>query len=444
MKLRLATAAVLIAALAAIVAIAIVDAAAAPRPDTVALNDLRHRLENRWEHLSVEDLVDEHPVGGHPVGERPAGGHPAGGHLAVAVLNLDGSVRVATAGAPTDELNAASAGAAVLPVLSDGSRVGTLIAVDQRFQDANRDRQRRITWIAIGAVLAIVAVSLVTLAWLRTRLLRPFDGWRAFATRVASGDLDTPLVMDRGNAFGAFTEAFDLMRSELAAGQEREEALQQSKRDLVSHLSHDIRTPVASISALAELLELGEADPKRAERLGTIVAKSAQIDELVAELYRANDDQLVNLHIDLAEHTSDELATLVTAADLVGRVVLDPAPPCVLRYDERRVRQVLDNVLNNATKYAGTQVDAAWTLHTDQLRLTLADRGPGVAAHEVGTLLGRGVRGSNVGDAPGQGLGLHTSAMLMERMGGTLAVRNTDRGFAVDLDIRLAGGPADK
>ena len=60
--------------------------------------------------------------------------------------------------------------------------------------------------------------------------------------------------MDRENVFGAFTESFDLMRHELRRARERERRASQSKKELVAKLSHDIKTPIASIRAVAEVM----------------------------------------------------------------------------------------------------------------------------------------------------------------------------------------------
>ncbi|MDR1217504.1 MAG: hypothetical protein LBJ99_02835, partial [Oscillospiraceae bacterium] len=108
----------------------------------------------------------------------------------------------------------------------------------------------------IALLFLVTAVAAVFLFSLDRRILRPFQLMRGFARRVAAGELDVPLEMDRSNAFGAFTESFDLMREELRRARENESASERSKRELVASLSHDIQTPVASIEAVAELMEV--------------------------------------------------------------------------------------------------------------------------------------------------------------------------------------------
>jgi signal transduction histidine kinase len=62
--------------------------------------------------------------------------------------------------------------------------------------------------------------------------------------------------MDRHNYFGAFTESFDRMREELKLSSEREAAANRSKQELVAEISHDIKTPVATIKATCEVMEI--------------------------------------------------------------------------------------------------------------------------------------------------------------------------------------------
>ena len=73
--------------------------------------------------------------------------------------------------------------------------------------------------------------------------LTPFRKLRRFARDVAAGNLDIPLEMDSYGSFGAFTESFGLMREELKKARENERAADQSKKELVASLSHDINTP---------------------------------------------------------------------------------------------------------------------------------------------------------------------------------------------------------
>ncbi|MEI2774490.1 MAG: HAMP domain-containing sensor histidine kinase [Tetrasphaera sp.] len=394
-----------------------------PPPDVVAAHALQRRLEDTWGSAIGE-------------GELAAYGRAA-------VVDATGRVLAAHDLDATSELAALRAGASALDLRVAGRGVGRLyLAPDTPARVAERGRTA--LWATGLALAAVLAGAALVLAWVERRMLRPFRTLEHFARRVAGGDLAVPLAMDRGNAFGAFSESFDLMRTELAAARERERVAQESKKELLAQLSHDIRSPLASITAATEVLALGEPATDRRRRLEQILAKCAQLDSLVTELFDASADELQALPVTVAEHSSGALEALIRLVDTDGRVARIDLPACLLGYDARRMQQILDNILANAAKYAGTPVvvTATFPAAGGMLRLAIADTGPGVAARELDLLTGRGIRGTNADGKPGRGLGLFIAAYLIERMGGDLACRPTDpqtgRGLTVDLTLPLA------
>ena len=112
-----------------------------------------------------------------------------------------------------------------------------------------------------------------------------------------------------------------------------------------------------------------------------------------------------------------------------------------MRLDPGRLAQVVGNVVTNSYKYAGTRIDATARVLPDEpfLELRLADHGPGAPEAELALLTRRGHRGPNAEGTPGQGLGLHTAADLMERMGGHIEASLPDTGgLAITLYLPLA------
>ena len=108
-------------------------------------------------------------------------------------------------------------------------------------------------------------------------VIKPFKKLKGFAVRIAAGNLDFPLEMDRINLFGAFTESFDVMRDELKRSRIAEARAEAEKRELVAELSHDIKTPVASIKAASELgLLLADSD-KVKDNYQNIIYKADQV-----------------------------------------------------------------------------------------------------------------------------------------------------------------------
>lgn len=396
------------------------------RPDAVVLNDAVEIAAATWPTTTAADLE--------PIGAPAALVAPDG-----AVVT---SVGEGEAGpAPSSGVDAARRGWISAPLIVGDSVVATVYVADDavaRQAAANRT----VAWWSTGALATLTASAALLVVHAHRRIVAPFERLRTFAAKVAAGDLEAPLRMDRSNVFGAWTESFDLMRTELTRARRRQEEAEASKRELVSQIGHDIRTPVASIAATAEVLRASASSPATAARLDVIEAKSRQLESLVADLFGANEDQMDALTVLPGEISSTELAALIHEADYEGRARIESLPDCLVSADSRRLAQVFDNVLTNSYKYAGTPIEVRAAVDGDLLLLDVVDSGPGVDDQELGPIFARGFRGAGAGNAPGRGIGLFTCSWLMEHMGGAISAANVEppgSGLRITIALPLAG-----
>ncbi|MBS6976686.1 sensor histidine kinase family protein [Gordonibacter urolithinfaciens] len=132
-----------------------------------------------------------------------------------------------------------------------------------RAQDALRAAADARGGLPVALVWALAALGAAfawgVVAYLYVGVVRPFMRLEAFAQDVASGNLDSPLAYERSNPFGRFTWAFDNMRVEIKRARAVEAEAVERGKTAVAALSHDIKTPIASIRAYSEALELGLA-----------------------------------------------------------------------------------------------------------------------------------------------------------------------------------------
>jgi len=418
-------------------ALGLISASDPPRADTARLNDAVQRLSAVWPHpeeAGLDGMADELRVvdaSGNPVSlTARAEGSTEGGDADGQVVNQAGGLRTMRWTGEHRPL----AG----PVVVDG-RIVAWAFLDDGHTAAVAEQQRAITWTGAVTLIASFLLLLAVLARVNARVLVPFRRLERFASRVAGGDLSAPLEMDRGNAFGAWTESFDLMRTELAASREREAATQASKEALIAQIGHDLRTPIATISATAELLQLTEASPDARERLGVIQSKSSQVDSLISDLFRAHADEIAALSMTAEDLGTDEVEALMREADHRGLMSIDPLPVVLIRADRLRLTQIIDNVVQNSYKYANTPIRVSGRLEEGSLRLSISDEGPGIEADETELIFARGRRGRNAAGTPGQGLGLFTCAQLMGRMGGRIeAGPPGGSGLTITLHLPLA------
>lgn len=386
--------------------------------DTVALNELIHTAQANW------PAVEE--------GDYESIAYP------FAVLDASGSLLVESEKGLFTSREAAFRQRMPIADISVGNeRVGEVIMYND-VQVGIRDIQQRLAGFTGIFGLAIALIGGFYLLLLYRTVIRPFQQLQSFARSIARGQLDTPLRMKRDNWFGAFTESFDLLREELATAKQGEYEANRSKKELVATLSHDIKTPIASIKAISELLLLRMTEEKTVKQISTIHAKADQINVLITDMFHATLEELSELRVKPVEAYSTVLEGMIVDANIDERMSSDPIPRSMLRVDTVRLQQVLDNVISNSLKYAGTSIHVHSELRPDHLRLQIDDYGSGVPAEELPLLTNKYYRGQQAAGHSGAGLGLYISRYFMEQMGGALECENREDGFSVILRIPLA------
>lgn len=338
------------------------------------------------------------------------------------------------------ELNAARA---ELPEDADAADAALARAQDalRAAADARSSIPVALAW-ALAALGAAAVWGVVT--YLYISVVRPFMRLEAFAQDVAAGNLDSPLAYERSNPFGRFTWAFDNMRVEIKRARAAEaEAVEQGKT-AVAALSHDIKTPIASIRAYSEALELGLArtDEEREGYARTIAHKCDEVTSLTDDLFLhalADLDRIQVRSVDAP--IARTVRQAVADFDAAGRVTLGRLDEAQVSHDPKRLEQAIENLLANAAKYApDAAVEVTGVLDTAAraYRVRVRDHGPGIPPEDLPFAAERFYRGSNVGDAPGAGLGLFIVRYLTEQMGGTLRLENAEPGLAASLEFPLA------
>lgn len=296
--------------------------------------------------------------------------------------------------------------------------------------------------MTISLIISVVLESLLIggyLIYLKKTILKPFCSLKGFAARVASGDLDIPLPMDKHNAFGAFTESFDLMRDTLKTARKQEANANRSKKELIAKLSHDIKTPISSILAVTELMQATNTDDKILGQLSVIQSKADQIDRLVSDLFNATLEELQQLSVTVTEQSSQALYSILAAADFQNKASINNIPPCLLIFDSQRLQQVFDNIFSNAYKYGNKHIEVKSALLQNHFEIVICDYGSAVDENELPLLFEKFFRGRNSEGKSGAGLGLYISRCLLREMGGDIACQNTKNGFCVSISLKLAG-----
>jgi signal transduction histidine kinase len=296
---------------------------------------------------------------------------------------------------------------------------------------------------------------------------------RGFSEEIAKGNLDIPLPIHKNNLFGNLTESFDIMREELKAAKEREVQADKAKKEMVAELSHDIKTPVATVKSVCEVLKVKHgrkleeledaasiADEKDIlEKTDLIFSKVDMIDHLITDIFHTTLEELDHLELKVKEESSlliqDYFRNMRMYKDTFKKDIAEEKyitlendiPECLIFMDRLRMEQVLDNIVGNSAKYAGTEIRVSFeetegAVREDgrkdkYVRIRIRDFGPGIPEDELPLVTEKYYRGQNAKEQSGYGIGLFLVKNYMEKQGGGMECYNDD-GFVVDLYVKKA------
>lgn len=391
---------------------------------TIEINRLLVSLEENWD--SVSSYKDK-PI-------------ESDSSFDYSVIDTNGNVILYTRDDIAKSISSATSDYDVIRNIEVDGKVSGYLIVHNPKAELEKQTNMKIALFVMSLILLTVVISVLYYVYLKRRVLDPFKKLKGFAVKVAGGNLDTPLEMDKGNVFGPFTESFDIMREELKASREREEKAVKSRKELVAQLSHDIKTPVSSIKAMTDVMSLTASEEDKVT-INAINAKADQIDSLISNLFHATLEELEQLEVKPEDINSTDIVQMIKDADYLNKIEKLDIKDAVVFADRLRLNQVLNNIIFNSYKYADTMINVTSRFEnagSKYLFIEIADKGPGVPEEELEMITQKFKRGSNAGNKDGSGLGLYISDYLMNKMEGSLTVRNTGDGFAVEIGIKIS------
>lgn len=274
-------------------------------------------------------------------------------------------------------------------------------------------------------------------------ILRPFEKMKDFAAKISSGDFDVPLRYERSNYFGEFTWAFDSMRNEITKSRASEKEAIENNKTVIVTLSHDIKTPIASLRAYAEGLaaNMDSSYEKRERYLSVIMKKCDEVSRLTNDLFLHSVSDLDKLklipeRLEICAFTENIISEISAERDDI--IFTKPDFTVFVNADKSRFVQLCENIINNARKYAKTDIEVFFTREDEYIVLHFRDYGEGIPDENMPFIFDKFYRGDNSGSEQGSGLGLYIVKYIAERMNGNVVLRNHDRGLEVKVFLPTA------
>lgn len=274
------------------------------------------------------------------------------------------------------------------------------------------------------------------------------------AGRLAAGDLSVRIAAGGRDEIAQVAGAFDNMAEQLEESFGRERALEAGRRELITAVSHDLRTPLATTRAMVEALaDRVVTDPEDVQRyLGLILQETQHLSRLIDDLFELSqiDSGAVRLRlmpIGIAELVSETVAAYQAPALESGveleEDVTDGLFSTRIEADPERLQRVLRNLLDNALRHTprGGRIRVQAGTESDSVQVSVNDSGPGVPPDDLERIFDRFYRGEpsrrrEDGTGAGSGLGLAIARGLVQAHRGRIWAEPSPLG-GVSVQIRL-------
>lgn len=290
--------------------------------------------------------------------------------------------------------------------------------------------------------IIIISFILTIFGYAYFAIVRPFEKMEKFAEEIGKGNFDIKVDYEKNNLFGAFTWSFDHMRREIIKARSCERESIDNNKTIIATLSHDIKTPIASIRAYAEGLEAGldYNVERRNKYINVIIRKCDEVTKLTNDLFlhSLSDLEMLKINteeVEISELIKNSLKELIEEEKKVS--IIGNMPKALLDVDVKRFNQVLENIINNSNKYAkGSKIEVRGEINKDNYVIKIKDFGEGIKDKDLPFIFNKFYRGENALEKQGSGLGLFIVKYIMNQLNGDVEVFNNN-GLEVKLILPL-------
>ncbi len=287
------------------------------------------------------------------------------------------------------------------------------------------------TCIAIFVILVFTATMLTV--WINKSIINPIDELNVAMTKIKDGNLDYMLATDRQGEIGELYRNYEDMRLRLKESAEEKMAHEAKSKELISNISHDLKTPITAIKGYVEGIKDGVADtPEKMDKyIRTIYNKANDMDKLINELtiYSKIDNNRVpyNFHrINVANYFGDCVEEVGMELEAKG-IRLDysnlVSPDTKVIADPEQMKRVINNIISNSVKYMDKkdgEIDIRILDEVDSIRVEIEDNGKGISQKDLPNIFDRFYRtdASRNSAQGGSGIGLSIVKKIVEDHGG--------------------------
>ena len=317
--------------------------------------------------------------------------------------------------------------------------------------------------IGIISIAGILLCSQIFTKLLINRILMPLNDLDAAAKRIDRGELTTAIAYKEENEFKSVCDSFDLMQEHLKEGLEKNSAYEKARTDMVSGISHDLRTPLTSVKGYIKGMMDGVAntEEKRRQYLTIAYKKACDMDSLLSKLFYYSKLETGNMPFfkqtvemgkyleDYVREKSQELSEKHGELSFEKKMEGD----CFCEIDSEQIKRVLDNLIENSIKYGNADplsiiisLDRNKDVLNGMVSITVSDNGQGMEEEKLPYIFEQFYRGDESRNSKhdGNGLGLFVCRYIVKEHKGTIeAYSENGLHVRITLPERKGGGGLD-
>ncbi|MBC8059515.1 MAG: HAMP domain-containing histidine kinase [Clostridiaceae bacterium] len=325
----------------------------------------------------------------------------------------------------------------IFPVVVNGRTVGNSI-----FSISKQQLNRNEIWtyfipIIIGIMVTVV-VFLKMYVFIKEYILSPIEELKYFTDNISKGKYKNKLKYEINSEITGLCSGFELMQEELVYSLERQTKLEKERKELIACISHDLKTPLASIKAYVGAIKDGFAKDQITLQsyVKVIDDKADNILSLINDFFEHSKAELGELRINKSQNYSKKFILKIVEAYTIEfnkkgmELIIDTEVPEVLiDIDSLRMEQVIFNLFQNAMKYTsfGGSVHFGVISEKSFLRVYVKDTGIGISNMDLSYIFDKFFRGEKEQDIEfqeGAGLGLYICKYIVEAHGGEIYVES--------------------
>ncbi|QEK11238.1 HAMP domain-containing histidine kinase [Crassaminicella thermophila] len=337
--------------------------------------------------------------------------------------------------------------------LNDGSKISMFIVSDTNLarRDFNKIRNR-ITLIVIS-VLILTTFTLTFFIY--KSIIRSIKNLEYAANEIKKGNLDYEIKKYLNDEIGDLSLSLEEMRLKLKNSLEVQKKYEENRKNLISNISHDLKTPIMSIKGYIEGIRDGIADtPDKMEKyINTIYEKARHMEGLIDELFLFSklDLQKVSFDfqtIDIIEFLKYSVEDLSFELEKIeGKISLnDEKESIFVKADLQKLKRVIVNIVGNSVKYKGESpltIDIFVKKEHEEVIVQIKDNGKGISKEDLPYIFDRFYRAdqSRNTSVGGSGLGLAISKQIIEKHGGKMwAESKINIGTSIFFSLKICKG----